>query len=62
MRTSPVIATSAICRRPPGVLTPNGAGAFIAKMNAAGTALSYLTYIGSGGQVLTPFFTPGEPD
>jgi uncharacterized protein (TIGR03437 family) len=43
-----------------GAFLTNGVGAFVAKVNAAGTALSYLTYIGSGGQVLTPFFTPGS--
>jgi uncharacterized protein (TIGR03437 family) len=31
-----------------GVLSPNGIGAFIAKVNAGGTALGYLTYLGSG--------------
>jgi hypothetical protein len=42
----------------PGILTPTGSGAFVAKVNAAGTALSYLTYIGSGSQTTQPFFTP----
>lgn len=32
----------------PGVLTPQGIGAFVAKVNAGGTGLGYLTYIGSG--------------
>lgn len=31
-----------------GVLAPNGIGAFVAKVNAGGTGLGYLTYIGSG--------------
>jgi uncharacterized protein (TIGR03437 family) len=31
----------------PGVLTPNGIGGFVAKVNAGGTGLGYLTYIGS---------------
>ncbi len=42
----------------PGALTPTGAGAFVAKVNAAGTALAYLTYIGTGGITFNPFFTP----
>ncbi len=41
----------------PGVLTPTGSGAFVAKVNAAGAALAYLTYIGSGGFTLSPNFT-----
>ena len=41
----------------PGVVTPNGAGAFIAKVSTAGT-LAYLTYIGSGATTLVPFFNP----
>jgi uncharacterized protein (TIGR03437 family) len=32
----------------PGVLSPNGFGAFVAKVNAGGTGLGYLTYISSG--------------
>jgi uncharacterized protein (TIGR03437 family) len=32
----------------PSVLAPNGIGAFVAKVNPAGTGLSYLTYLGSG--------------
>lgn len=31
-----------------GVLTPKGVGAFVAKVNAGGAGLGYLTYIGSG--------------
>ncbi len=31
----------------PGVVQPNGVGGFVAKVNPAGTALNYLTYIGS---------------
>ena len=31
----------------PGALAPSGTGAFVVKVNAAGTALEYLTYIGS---------------
>jgi hypothetical protein len=43
-----------------GVLNPKGAGAFVAKVNAAGTALAYLTYIGTGGQTLSPNFSPAN--
>ncbi len=32
----------------PGVLSPKGIGAFVAKVNAGGAGLGYLTYIGSG--------------
>ncbi len=42
----------------PGVLIPAGAGAWIGKVNASGTALAYLTYLGAGYETLTPFFTP----
>ncbi|HTB11722.1 MAG TPA: SBBP repeat-containing protein [Bryobacteraceae bacterium] len=31
----------------PGVLSPKGIGAFVAKVNSSGTGLSYLTYLGS---------------
>ncbi len=41
-----------------GVLSPNGIGAFVAKVNAGGTGLSYLTYIGSGEVGNNPFFAP----
>ncbi len=39
----------------PGVLTPNGIGAFVAKVNAGGMGLGYLTYIGSGEVGNNPF-------
>jgi uncharacterized protein (TIGR03437 family) len=39
----------------PGVLTPNGIGAFVAKVNAGGTGLGYLTYVGSGQLGGPPF-------
>jgi uncharacterized protein (TIGR03437 family) len=42
----------------PGVLIPDGAGAFVAKVNSAGSALSYLTYLDRGGETLPPFFLP----
>jgi uncharacterized protein (TIGR03437 family) len=35
----------------PGVLSPNGIGAFVAKVNAAGTGLSYLTYLSAGENI-----------
>jgi uncharacterized protein (TIGR03437 family) len=38
-----------------GVLAPNGIGAFVAKVNAGGTGLGYLTYIGSGEVGYPPF-------
>ncbi len=38
-----------------GVLTPNGIGAFVAKVNAGGMGLGYLTYIGSGNVGGPPF-------
>jgi uncharacterized protein (TIGR03437 family) len=38
-----------------GVLTPKGIGAFVAKVNAGGTGLGYLTYIGSGNVGGAPF-------
>jgi uncharacterized protein (TIGR03437 family) len=41
-----------------GVLSPNGIGAFVAKVNAGGTGLSYLTYIGSGRIGNSPYFGP----
>jgi uncharacterized protein (TIGR03437 family) len=31
-----------------GVVAPNGIGAFVAKINAGGTGVGYLTYLGSG--------------
>ena len=39
----------------PGVLTPQGIGAFVAKVNAGGTGLGYLTYLGSGDAGGPPF-------
>jgi uncharacterized protein (TIGR03437 family) len=41
----------------PGVMVPNGAGAFLAKVSAAGS-LAYLTYVGSGAISFVPFFLP----
>jgi uncharacterized protein (TIGR03437 family) len=42
----------------PGAVLASGVGAFVAKVNAAGTALSYLTYLGSGAQVIEPYISP----
>jgi uncharacterized protein (TIGR03437 family) len=39
----------------PGAFVPNGIGAFVAKVNAGGTGLGYLTYIGSGDAGGPPF-------
>ncbi len=39
----------------PGAVLARGVGPFVAKVNAAGTALSYLTYLGSGLQVVQPY-------
>ena len=39
-----------------GVLSPNGIGAFVAKVNAGGAGLGYLTYIGSGRVGNSPYF------
>ena len=39
-----------------GVLSPDGIGAFVAKVNAGGTGLGYLTYIGSGKAGSNPYF------
>jgi uncharacterized protein (TIGR03437 family) len=39
----------------PGVLAPAGIGAFVAKVNAGGTGLGYLTYLGSGNAGGPPF-------
>jgi uncharacterized protein (TIGR03437 family) len=40
-----------------GVLSPNGIGAFVAKVKAGGAGLSYLTYIGSGQVGTSPYFS-----
>jgi len=43
-----------------GAFQQNGIGAFVAKVDAAGTALSYLTYIGAANYVLSPNNIPGN--
>jgi uncharacterized protein (TIGR03437 family) len=42
-----------------GVLSPNGIGAFVAKVNAGGAGLGYVTYVGSGQGGTNPL-NPGE--
>ena len=44
----------------PGVLLGTGTGAFVAKVNAAGTALVYLTYIGNTNYPLSPSTNPAN--
>jgi uncharacterized protein (TIGR03437 family) len=43
-----------------GALLEKGTGAFVAKVNPAGSALVYLTYIGQGYYPLTPFTNPAN--
>jgi uncharacterized protein (TIGR03437 family) len=43
-----------------GALLGQGTGAFVAKVNAAGTALVYLTYIGPGYQPVSPNTNPAN--
>lgn len=42
----------------PGVLAQTGAGAWVAKVNATGSALAYLTYLTAGGVTVSPHFSP----
>jgi uncharacterized protein (TIGR03437 family) len=46
----------------PGVLSPKGIGAFVAKVNASGTGLGYLTYLGSEVNLneMSPIATAGN--
>jgi len=44
----------------PGALRSQGIGAFVAKVNAGGSALTYLTYLGAANYILTPFANPGN--
>jgi uncharacterized protein (TIGR03437 family) len=39
-------------------MQPKGIGAFVAKVNAAGTGMAYLTYLGTGMQVVQPYLAP----
>ena len=41
-------------------LLTQGIGAFVAKVNAGGKGLSYLTYIGAANFVIAPFSSPGN--
>ncbi len=41
----------------PGVLAPNGLGAFVAKINAGGAGIGYLTYLGPGGTQGDVYYT-----
>ena len=43
-----------------GALLGLGVGAFVAKVNAAGTALVYLTYVGPGYNPVTPYTNPAN--
>jgi uncharacterized protein (TIGR03437 family) len=43
-----------------GALLGLGVGAFVAKVNAAGTALVYLTYVGPGYNAVAPFTNPAN--
>ena len=43
-----------------GALLTQGTGAFVAKVNAAGSALVYLTYLGPGYQPLSPNTNPAN--
>jgi len=44
----------------PGAMLASGPGAFVTKVNAAGTALDYLTYIGPGNLVISPYSNPAN--
>jgi uncharacterized protein (TIGR03437 family) len=44
----------------PGAIQPTGPGAFVAKINASGSALGYLTYIGPGNLVISPNSYPAN--
>ncbi|MBZ5621353.1 MAG: SBBP repeat-containing protein [Acidobacteriia bacterium] len=44
----------------PGAMLTKGTGAFVAKVNAAGTALSYLTYVGPTYYPFVPFTNPAN--
>jgi hypothetical protein len=43
-----------------GALLAQGTGAFVAKVNAAGTSLVYLTYLGPGYQPISPNTNPAN--
>ena len=43
-----------------GALLTSGTGAFVGKVNAAGTALVYLTYLGAGYMPVSPYTNPAN--
>ncbi|HEV8144988.1 MAG TPA: SBBP repeat-containing protein [Bryobacteraceae bacterium] len=43
-----------------GALLPEGIGAFVLKINASGTSVGYLTYLGSANAIIGPFANPGS--
>lgn len=43
-----------------GAIVRQGIGAFVGKINAAGTALQYLTYLGETNYIVTPMSTPAN--
>jgi uncharacterized protein (TIGR03437 family) len=43
----------------PGALRTDGLGAFIAKVNASGTSMAYVTLLGAANFAPTPFVNPG---
>ena len=44
----------------PGAMVSRGPGAFVAKVNSAGSKLDYLTYLGSGNLVISPTSNPAN--
>jgi uncharacterized protein (TIGR03437 family) len=44
----------------PGAFLTKGTGAFVAKVNAAGSALAYLTYFGATNFIYTPYANPAN--
>jgi uncharacterized protein (TIGR03437 family) len=45
----------------PGVLQPSGIGAFVAKVNAAGTAMAYVTLLGTANYAPPPVSVNSDP-
>lgn len=43
-----------------GALLPEGIGAFVLKINASGTSVGYLTFLGSANPFIGPFANPGS--
>ncbi len=44
----------------PGALVPTGIGAWVARINASGTKLDYLTYLGAANYVVSPLAHPAN--